>query len=234
MPGRATDLIPVVQRSYDLCAGLYEHVNRFPRAQRGLIGRVILDDALRMLSVLPAVNRRAEKSEGLSEARGRLDALRNGLRLSNRLGYLPNGGYELLTKSADEVVRMLGGWLKHERARSDAPSAPKVCALEPAPIAPAKRPRRGGVRYTMTSPTIARYLRGKLAHPEAVCFVAVGAFCQTFFEDAQLCGRVLHLALRDVSADSEPETILTCGFPRDRLETFAGRLRETGRSVHVE
>jgi len=28
---------------------LYEHVNRFPRAQRGLLGRVILDDALQML-----------------------------------------------------------------------------------------------------------------------------------------------------------------------------------------
>ena len=31
MTDRATDLIPVVQRSYDLCAGLYEHVSRFPR-----------------------------------------------------------------------------------------------------------------------------------------------------------------------------------------------------------
>ena len=39
------DLIPVVQRSYDLWADLYEHVNRFPRAQRTLLGRLILDDA---------------------------------------------------------------------------------------------------------------------------------------------------------------------------------------------
>lgn len=36
MGRRAADLIPIVQRSYDLCAGLYEHVNRFPRAQRTL------------------------------------------------------------------------------------------------------------------------------------------------------------------------------------------------------
>lgn len=56
------DLIPVVQRSYDLCAGLYEHVNRFPRAQRTLLGRVILDDALRMLVSLTVANRRRELS----------------------------------------------------------------------------------------------------------------------------------------------------------------------------
>jgi hypothetical protein len=41
MASRAGDLIPVVQRSY-------EQVNRFPRAQRGLLGRVVIDDALRL------------------------------------------------------------------------------------------------------------------------------------------------------------------------------------------
>ena len=46
MPARGADLIPVVQKSYDLCAGLYTQVNRFPRAERGLLGRVLLEDAL--------------------------------------------------------------------------------------------------------------------------------------------------------------------------------------------
>ena len=88
----ADDLIPVVQRSYDLCAGLYEHVNRFPRAQRGLLGRVILEDALRMLVLFTVANRRHDKAETLAEASGRLDALRIALRLSHRVGFLSNGG----------------------------------------------------------------------------------------------------------------------------------------------
>lgn len=62
------DLIPVVQRSYDLCAGLYAHVNRFPRAQRTLLGRVILEDALRMMVLLVVANRRASK--GATRKRG--------------------------------------------------------------------------------------------------------------------------------------------------------------------
>lgn len=57
----AEELIPIVQRSYDLCAGLYEHVNRFPRAQRTLLGRVMLDDALRTLVLLTTASRRAGK-----------------------------------------------------------------------------------------------------------------------------------------------------------------------------
>lgn len=119
MASRAEDLIPVVQKSYDLCAGLYTHVNRFPRAQRGLLGRVILEDALQMLVSLTVANRRVDKAETLREASGRLDALRITLRLGKRLGFVSNGGYEDLSKGADEIGRMLGGWLKHETRRED-------------------------------------------------------------------------------------------------------------------
>jgi hypothetical protein len=221
MPER--DLIPVVQRSYDLCAGLYEHVNRFPRAQRGLLGRVILDDGLRLLTLLTVANRRREKSESLAEASGHLDAVRIALRLGQRLGYLSNGGYERLTHTADEVGRMLGGWIRHETP----------AAAEP-PAAPPARPRTGGSRYTMTSPTVARYLRARLAHPEAIVFVTVGAFCQTFFEDAVFCARTFGFQLRNLAADSEPEKILACGFPRSRLEHYRAALLSQGRAVHAE
>src|SRR5439155_12315071 len=135
MADRPSDLIPVVQRSYDLCAGLYEHVNRFPRAQRTLLGRVILEDGLQMLVLLTVANRRTEKGETLAEASGRLDALRITLRLSQRLGFLSNGGYERLSGTAEEGGRMLGGWPKHEAASETpppptAPAAPAVQAAD--------------------------------------------------------------------------------------------------------
>ena len=218
------DLIPIVQRSYDLCAGCYEHVNRFPRAQRTLLGRVILDDALQMLVLLTVANRRAQKVEGLAEASGRLDALRITLRLSQRLGYLSNGGYAALTGVADEVGRMLGGWLKHQSAAETPPAA----------TSPPPARRRGGVRYTMTSPTIERWLRAKLDHPNEVVFVVVGTFYQTFFDDAALCGRELRLAVRNRAADSEPEKIPACGFPLHVLEKYVGLLGQRGRAAHVE
>lgn len=234
MASRAEDLIPVVQKSYDLCAGLYTHVNRFPRAQRGLLGRVILEDALQMLVSLTVANRRVDKAETLREASGRLDALRITLRLGKRLGFVSNGGYEDLSKGADEIGRMLGGWLKHETRREDG----EATRAQPPPQArearvPVRR-RTGGVRYTMTSPTVERYLRLKLEHPRAVVFVTVGAFCHSFFEDAADCGRVLRIAVRNLAAGSESREILTCGIPRARLEKYVLLLRRAGREVHVE
>jgi DNA mismatch repair protein MutS len=86
----------------------------------------------------------------------------------------------------------------------------------------------------MRSPTIERYLRLKLEHPQAVVFVTTGAFCQTFFEDATECGRVLRVAVRDLAAESEPARIPTCGIPKARLEKYLGLLRQAGREVHVE
>ena len=228
MAERGADLIPVVQKSYDLCAGLYTQVNRFPRAQRGLLGRVILEDALVMLVLLTVANRRADKADSLREASGRLDALRTTLRLGKRLGFVSNGGYEDMAKGAAEVGRMLGGWLKYEER------APRERGAPPPGVTPEPKKRAGGVRYTMRSPTIERWLHLKLEHPRAVVFLTAGAFCQSFFEDAVECGRVLRVAVRDLSAESEPARIPVCGIPRARLETYLGLLRQAGREVHVE
>jgi len=221
--------IPIVQRAYDLCVVLYGHVNRFPRAERGLLGRVILDDALQLLTVLTVATRRTARGESLEEASGRLDALRIALRLSRRLGFLSNGGYEEVSKVADEVGRMLGGWLKHEGG-----SVAIAAARAPGEKAGRAKPRVGGVRYTMVSATIERYLRVRLQHPDKIVFLTVGAFCQTFFEDAVACGKLLHLAVRNVAAESEPETILTCGIPKGKLEKYLALLQQAGRKVHVE
>jgi len=100
--------------------------------------------------------------------------------------------------------------------------------------APAPQRRTGGVRYTMRSPTVERYLRAKLEHPRAIVFITTGVFCQSFFEDAVECGRVLRVAVRDLAAESEPARISTCGIPRANLEKYISLLQQAGREVHVE
>ncbi len=247
MTGRVRDLALIVGLSYDLCASLYEHVNRFPRAQRTLLGRVILDEALRMLAALSRANRLADKMEALEEASGRLDALRIALRLAKRLGFLSDPGYAALTETADEVGRMLGGWLKHERGRdppeaadADRTEARREPAAEPPSAGPAParagRPAsKGAVRYKMESPPIERYLAAKLAHPTAIVLIEAGAFCQAFFEDAHLLGRALGLSVRELSADSEPEKIFACGLPQGEARELyrAARPSRPGRARGV-
>ncbi|MGH2986215.1 MAG: hypothetical protein ACRDLO_05970 [Solirubrobacterales bacterium] len=138
---------------------------------------------------------------------------------------------------------MLGGWLKYERGRGqgaeEREDAEPEAAVEPrgagpSPAGAGRPPRKGAVRYTMRSPLVERYLNAKLAHPTALVLVQAGAFCQAFFEDAQLVGRELGLAVRDLAADSEPEKIFACGIPKASLETYVALLGQAGREVHVE
>lgn len=70
MPGRGDEGAPIIVCSYDLCAELYQHTNRFPRGQRTLLGRMILDEAPLMLVALTVANRLAEKRESLPGGAG--------------------------------------------------------------------------------------------------------------------------------------------------------------------
>lgn len=157
------------------------------------------------------------------------------MRLSRGLGFVSNGGYEDLSRDIDEVGRMLGGWIKYDAAPRAAAKATPRAPLAITPSRSTERRRQtGGVRYRMTSPTIEKYLRLKLAQPQKVVFVTVGAFCQTFFEDAAYCGQTLRLAVRNLGAESEAEKILTCGIPKAKLEKYIDLLRHAGREAHVE
>jgi hypothetical protein len=60
MPNNSDSGAPIVVGSYDLCAALYEQVNRFPRVQRTLLGRIVLHEAL-----LWAVSRSESQSDKL-------------------------------------------------------------------------------------------------------------------------------------------------------------------------
>ena len=225
----AEELIPIVQRAFDFAVNLYGAVNRFPRAQKPLLGRELVGLALRLLITLVTANRQRDKVPGLDEASGTVDALRITLRLSTRLSLVSHKGYEGLSRGLDEIGRMLGGWLKQSAAVSaDTPEArPAV------PDAPAKRPR-APVRYRMTSPQVERYLRAKLGHPQDIVFVKSGVFLQTFFDDAVECGKRLGLAVRNLAGDDEPEQIPACGVPVAALEKYRTLLGSAGCTMRVE
>jgi len=55
------DLLPLLQRSFDLSVDLYAHVNRFPRVHKSLLGRDLLTAVQRMLIGLIAASRRREE-----------------------------------------------------------------------------------------------------------------------------------------------------------------------------
>ena len=208
---------------------LYSYIDRFPRAQKMLLGREILSLALRLLVQLITANRRANKVPDLEEASGTLDAIRITPSLAKRLAFLSNKGYEVLSQDLTEIGRMLGGWLKQSAVTS-------VDMREAWPVRGDGSTKRQGaaVRYRMTSPQVERYLRAKLEHPQEIVFVKSGAFLQTFFDDAVECGKRLKLAVRNLAADDEPERIPVCGFPVAALVKYRTLLGSTGRAMRVD
>ena len=57
----ADELIPIVQRTDDVAVDLYGAVNRFPQAQKPLLGRELVGLALRLLVTLVTAHRRRDK-----------------------------------------------------------------------------------------------------------------------------------------------------------------------------
>jgi hypothetical protein len=112
----ADAVIPIVQRAYDFAVALYGYVNRFPRAQKPLLGRELFGLGVRLIVALVTANRRRDKVPELEASSGTVDALRITLRLSMRLSVLSHNGYEALSQDLDEIGRMLGGWLKQSAA----------------------------------------------------------------------------------------------------------------------
>jgi hypothetical protein len=110
-----------------------------------LLGRVILDEGLRMLAALTVTNRLAGKREALAEASGRLDALRINLRLAKRLGFLSNPGYESLTGTTASLRRRSP---EHNPAhasyarRGELPAHHARCRAERQPPPKREHPRR--------------------------------------------------------------------------------------------
>jgi hypothetical protein len=49
------DLIPIVQKMYDFSAALYSSIDRFPRAQKTLLGREILSLGRRRTFARPPI-----------------------------------------------------------------------------------------------------------------------------------------------------------------------------------
>jgi hypothetical protein len=225
----ADELIPIVQRAYDFAVALYGQVNRFPRAQKPLLGRELMGLALQLLVRLVTANRRRDKVPELEAASGTVDALRVTLRLAHRLAFLSHSGYEGLSCELSEIGRMLGGWLKQSGA-AHADTKEKLPIRADAPTTRS----RTAVRYRMTSPQVERYLKAKLESPQEIVFVKSGVFLQTFFEDAVECGRRLGLAVRNLAAADEPERIPVCGLPVAAMEKYRARLASDGRPVRVE
>ncbi len=103
----------IFSRTFDLLEWLLPKSERFPTVTQRL-----MDDALDLQEALAAAEPRRGRSRvsALRDADAALGRLRVYLRLAHRWRWLSDGQYEHVGGMVAEIGRLLGGWLRSERA----------------------------------------------------------------------------------------------------------------------
>ncbi len=108
----------IFSRTFDLLEWLLPKSERFPRAYRSTVTQRLMDAALDLQEALVAAEPRRGRSRvsALRDADAALGRLRVYLRLAHRWRWLSDGQYQHVGGMVAEIGRLLGGWLRSERA----------------------------------------------------------------------------------------------------------------------
>lgn len=115
---------PALEAMYRLMIWLIPTIDKFPRAQKFLLGDRIQGIALDVLERLIEATFTRARMAHLQQANLGLEKLRVMIRLAHEFRYLDSRRYEHAARQIDEVGRLVGGWRKaqldHDAAPPDA------------------------------------------------------------------------------------------------------------------
>jgi len=114
-------LLPVIQKGYDLNRWLLPRVERFSRRYKFSLGDRIQSAALDLCLALVEAGHAKSKDRPLYRASRLLDQLRILLRLATDVGELSVRQLEYVSAINEEIGRMIGGWLKASQPASKLP-----------------------------------------------------------------------------------------------------------------
>jgi four helix bundle protein len=104
----------IFTRTFDFLQWIIPHAEKFPKSQRFVITKRLLDAALDFQELLFDANafRGQVRLQYLRQASGMLDRLRMYLHLAFQFRWLSVGQYEHVSQQVKEIGDLLGGWIK--------------------------------------------------------------------------------------------------------------------------
>ena len=111
---------PALELHYRFILWLVPTLDRFPRAQRFLLGDRIQRTALDVLESLVEATYTRRRQPPLTCANLGIEKLRFLIRLAHDLRYLDRRRYEHAARCLDETGRKIGAWMNAHRARKSA------------------------------------------------------------------------------------------------------------------
>ncbi|WP_303845732.1 diversity-generating retroelement protein Avd [Aeromonas sobria] len=106
----------IEQRLRDMMRYGYIAMRQFPKAERHVLAAEIRTSMLTLLRLVITATKRYHKKTTLTDLDVELAVLQNQVRLAKDLAYLPINKYQHWSSLNIEIGRMIGGWLKYERA----------------------------------------------------------------------------------------------------------------------
>jgi len=107
---------PVLEKMYQFLLWLIPTVDKFPRAQKFLLGDRIQTAALDVMEHLVKAAYSRDKLSILNQINLQLETLRFLFRLAYDLKLMDMRRYEFASRALDDVGRMVGGWRKASHA----------------------------------------------------------------------------------------------------------------------
>ena len=107
---------PALEAMYGVLLWLIPTVEKFPRKQKFVLGDRIESTALDVLELLIGATYTKSRDKMLTEANLGLERLRFFMRLSFELRLIDTRRYEHAARGLDDVGRLVGGWIKADRA----------------------------------------------------------------------------------------------------------------------
>lgn len=113
MSDESTGNLPAaVTKAYDVLLWLINHVGKFPRSHRFVLGNRIESRMLNVLELLVLAAYAREKREYLRRANGDVQVLRLLVRAGKDLGFTSAKQYEFISRELVDLGRQIGGWTK--------------------------------------------------------------------------------------------------------------------------
>lgn len=108
---------PLFTKTFDLITWIVERSNSFPKSQRFVVTKRLLDAALDFQELLIEANaqRGNRRKDRLIRADAELDKVRLYIRIAFKWGWLSDRQYEHVSRGIAEVGKLLGGWHKITR-----------------------------------------------------------------------------------------------------------------------
>jgi len=107
---------PSLEKMYQFLLWLMPTVEKFPRSHKFSLGERIQNAALDILEGLVEASYRRDRQALLVQVNMKLEKLRILLRLATDLHCMDMRRYEFSARALDEIGRMVGGWIKTQRA----------------------------------------------------------------------------------------------------------------------